>query len=83
MIIQTLQVSLDSFEIGGKVWRQEERKGVKTQTINLDATQFVPAPREEVKLFQNKVHQKSLVGVRKELRVINLDRLFLRTLLDL
>ena len=45
-----MQVALDSFEIGGKVWRQEGRNGEKTQTINLDATQFVPAPREEVKL---------------------------------
>ena len=42
--------ALDSFEIGGKVWRRRGRKGDKTQTINLDATQFVPAPREEVKL---------------------------------
>ena len=34
----TAGVALDSFELGGKVWRQEGRSGTKTQTINLDAT---------------------------------------------
>lgn len=43
-------VALDSFSIGGKVWTRRGRKGDKTQTITLDATQFVPAPPEEVKL---------------------------------
>ena len=43
-------VSLNSFEIGGKVWTRRGTKGDKTQTINLDATQFVPGPPEEVKL---------------------------------
>ena len=43
-------VALDSFEIGGKVWTRRGEEGEKIQTINLDATQFVPAPREEVKL---------------------------------
>ena len=43
-------VSLNSFEIGGKVWTRRGTKGDKTQTITLDATQFVPAPPEEVKL---------------------------------
>ena len=43
--------ALDSFEIGGKVWRQEGGKeGTKTQTIRLDATQFIPAAPEEVRL---------------------------------
>ena len=36
-------VALDSFELGGKVWRQEGGRGTKTQTINLDATQAVPS----------------------------------------
>ena len=43
-------VSLNSFEIGGKVWTRKGTKGDKTQTITLDATQLVPAPPEEVKL---------------------------------
>ena len=43
-------VALDSFSIGGKVWKRRGRDGDKTQTITLDATQFVPAPPEEVKL---------------------------------
>ena len=42
--------ALDSFEIGGKVWRQEGERGIKTQTIRLDATQAVPSKPEEVKL---------------------------------
>ena len=42
--------ALDSFEIGGKVWKQEGETGTITKTINLDATQLVPAPSEEVKL---------------------------------
>ena len=46
----TKGVALDSFEIGGKVWKQRGTKGDKTQTITLDATQFVPGPPEEVRL---------------------------------
>ena len=46
----TAGVALDSFEIGGKVWTQSGRRGDKTQTINLDATQLVPSQPEEVNL---------------------------------
>ena len=46
----TAGVALDSFEIGGKVWRQEGRSGTKTQTIRLDATQSSPSKPEEVRL---------------------------------
>ena len=46
----TAGVALDSFELGGKVWRQEGRRGTKTQTIRLDATQAVPSKPEEVRL---------------------------------
>ena len=61
--------SLDSFELGGKVWRQEEQKGDKTQTINLDATQFVPGPPEEVKLVPEQGTSKVFGRGKKELRV--------------
>ena len=43
-------VALDSFAIGGKVWTRRGRDGDKTQTIRLDATQFIPAAPEEVRL---------------------------------
>ena len=46
----TAGVALDSFEIGGKVWNRRGEEGSKTQTIRLDATRSVAAPREEVKL---------------------------------
>jgi len=46
----TAGVALDSFELGGKVWRQEGRRGTKTQTIRLDATRSVPSKPEEVRL---------------------------------
>ena len=41
----TAGVALDKFEIGGKVWAQRGRKGVKTQTINLRGS--IPAPPEK------------------------------------
>ena len=46
----TKGVALESFEIGGKVWRQKGEEGEKVQTITLNATQKIPAIREEVKL---------------------------------
>ena len=67
-----------------KYGHEEEKKVIKIQTINLDATQFVPAPPEEVRTCSRTRYIKSLlVEVRRELKVRFLDRLSLQILLGL
>ena len=43
-------VALDSFEIGGKVWRRRREEGEKIQTVTIDATEAVASQPEFSKL---------------------------------
>ena len=62
MIIQTLQVKLlDSFELGGKVWVQRGKRGVKTQTIYLKGTKESPPTPTKLIPEQGTLKSRALI----------------------